>query len=63
MSEERLLQLSDLVAYHQKKYHLEDAPEISDEVYDGLVRELEQLEEKYNVPENKRVSNRVGAIG
>lgn len=42
--EDRLSQLRDLVAYHQRKYHEEDAPEISDEAYDALVRELGLLE-------------------
>lgn len=42
----RLKQLRKLVVYHQQKYHTEDDPEISDEVYDALVRELAELEEK-----------------
>ncbi|MFM2423755.1 MAG: hypothetical protein RLZZ70_142 [Candidatus Parcubacteria bacterium] len=41
---ERLAKLRTLVAYHRKKYHLDDAPEISDEVYDALLVELEALE-------------------
>ncbi len=40
----RLLALRKLVAYHQQKYHTEDAPEISDEAYDALVAELRTLE-------------------
>ena len=40
----RLEQLRETVAYHQKRYHEEDAPEISDEAYDALVGELQQLE-------------------
>jgi DNA ligase (NAD+) len=40
----RLLQLRELVSYHQRKYHLEDAPEISDAAYDALVAELRALE-------------------
>ncbi len=43
-AEKRLAQLRELVAYHQKRYHEEDAPEISDEAYDALVRELKDLE-------------------
>lgn len=39
--------LSSLIAYHQKRYHEEDAPEISDEAYDSLIRELSSLEEQY----------------
>lgn len=42
----RLAQLRDAVAYHQRRYHEEDAPEISDTAYDALVRELSALEER-----------------
>lgn len=40
----RLTQLRATVAYHQKRYHEQDAPEISDEAYDALIEELEKLE-------------------
>ncbi|MEZ4200299.1 MAG: hypothetical protein R3B69_01695 [Candidatus Paceibacterota bacterium] len=40
----RIEKLRTLVAYHQRKYHEEDTPEISDEAYDSLVRELQELE-------------------
>ncbi len=39
----RVQQLTKLIAYHQKRYHEDDAPEISDEAYDSLVIELAQL--------------------
>lgn len=42
---EYLDKLKKVVAYHQKKYHTEDSPEISDQAYDALVRELASLEE------------------
>ncbi len=42
----RLKQLRETVAYHQKRYHEEDAPEISDEAYDALIEELAILEVK-----------------
>lgn len=45
--EERVEQLRSLIEYHRKRYHEEDSPEISDEAYDSLVRELISLEEKY----------------
>jgi DNA ligase (NAD+) len=32
---------------HNRLYYIEDNPEISDEEYDGLIRELKQLEEEY----------------
>ncbi len=45
-SELHLAKLRAVVAYHQLKYHTEDSPEISDQAYDALVRELMMLEEK-----------------
>ena len=42
-SSDRVTQLQALIAYHQKKYHEDDAPEISDEAYDALVHELAVL--------------------
>ena len=42
-TKKRIKELKKLVAYHQKRYHEEDAPEISDEVYDSIVTELKQL--------------------
>lgn len=41
---QRLQQLRATVALHRKKYHDEDAPEISDEAYDALLSELQTLE-------------------
>lgn len=41
---ERLVKLRALVAHHQHLYHTVDAPEITDEAYDSLLRELESLE-------------------
>ena len=40
----RMATLSDLVAYHNRRYHELDEPEISDGDFDLLVRELRQLE-------------------
>lgn len=45
-SKQYLNELRKLVAYHQLKYHTEDAPEISDQAYDALVKELGILENK-----------------
>ncbi len=42
--QQRISQLRKLIAYHRQKYHTEDAPEISDEAYDSLVRQLAELE-------------------
>ena len=43
----RLKQLRETVAYHQKRYHEEDVPEISDEAYDALIEELQKLEQVF----------------
>lgn len=58
-TEERIKKLRQLVAHHQRLYHQEDAPEISDEAYDSLVRELRGLEGVGEEAES--VANRVGA--
>lgn len=41
-----LNKLRKLVAYHRDLYHTKDAPEISDQAYDALVKELSDLELK-----------------
>jgi DNA ligase (NAD+) len=38
-----LASLRERIAYHQDRYHGEDAPEISDELYDGLVRRHDEI--------------------
>ena len=47
MSVERMKELVKLLNYHAHKYYVEDSPEISDYDYDGLLHELELLEQKY----------------
>lgn len=44
---ERMKELVALILHHDQKYHQEDNPEISDNEYDGLVRELQALETEY----------------
>ncbi len=44
---EHILSLRHDVARHQRAYHQDDAPLISDAQYDALVRELETLESAY----------------
>jgi DNA ligase (NAD+) len=39
-----LMRLSKSIAHHNKRYHAEDAPEISDAEYDALVRRNNELE-------------------
>jgi len=44
---ERADKLRKTIERHSRLYHTQDAPEISDEAYDALVRELEQIELQY----------------
>jgi len=44
---ERLNQLKETIEKHRILYHTKDAPEISDEAYDSLVKELESIEREY----------------
>lgn len=44
---ERAEKLRKEIERHIELYHTQDAPEISDEAYDALVRELEELEANY----------------
>lgn len=61
---ERLDGLRRTVAYHAKRYYVDDAPEISDFEYDRLFRELQELEAshpEFNSPTSptKRVGGAV----
>lgn len=44
---EQIEQLREQLRYHNKRYYVDDAPEITDREFDRLLRELQQLEEKY----------------
>jgi DNA ligase (NAD+) len=59
---EKHRKLADVLKHHQHLYHTLDLPEISDEAYDSLLRELLALEEKYPELKSKGdVSERIGA--
>ncbi len=58
---ERILKLRETLAYHQKKYYEDDAPELSDAEYDRLFYELAALERDY--PELDSESSPTKRIG
>lgn len=43
----RIAELRKTIEYHNKRYYQQDAPELSDAEYDNLMRELQELEERY----------------
>ncbi len=57
----RANELRDQLNYHNRKYYLEDAPEIQDDEYDRLMQELIQLEETY--PELVRPDSPTQRVG
>lgn len=59
--EKRAHTLAALITHHQKQYHEQDAPEISDEAYDSLVRELTSLVDRY--PALTSVGDAINAVG
>ena len=46
-AKQRVFELRSQIAYHDYRYHVLDAPEISDAEYDALVRELVALEKRF----------------
>src|SRR3954452_23654504 len=42
--EQRLKELREPIRHHEECYYIRNAPEISDEQFDALLHELEQLE-------------------
>lgn len=57
---EKLKSLRSVIDYHRQKYHTEDAPEISDEAYDALLRELAELESQMGISEYAQESKKIG---
>ena len=58
---ERYLKLKKLVEYHADLYYNQDNPEITDEAYDSLIRELGLIEEEY--PELKTLGSLTDRVG
>jgi len=46
-AEKRIKELSEILKYHNRKYYIEDSPEIEDFEYDAMLRELEDLEKEF----------------
>ena len=44
---EKLNELRDIIRYHERKYYVEDNPEISDYEFDQLMKQLEALEREH----------------
>jgi DNA ligase (NAD+) len=57
----RAKELARLISYHQGLYHEKDAPLISDEAYDSLVRELKGITEEH--PELKDLYHATDVVG
>jgi DNA ligase (NAD+) len=58
---DRASKLRSLISVHSHKYHTLDEPEISDEAYDSLLKELVSLEEQF--PELKNYSSPTQRVG
>lgn len=56
-----LMRLAKTIAYHSKRYHAEDAPEIADAEYDALVRRNNELEAAF--PHLIRADSPNNAVG
>ena len=59
----RVQHLRDVVRYHQQRYYIDDAPEISDQEFDALFGELQSLEEAYpDLRSDDSPTMRVGGV-
>ncbi len=59
-AEKTIKNLRSEIVKHNLLYHTKDAPEISDEAYDALVRELLELEGKFGKIAKESPSQKVG---
>jgi DNA ligase (NAD+) len=57
----KIAELRKTIEHHNKRYHQQDAPEISDAKYDRLMRELQELENQY--PDNMLSSSPTQRVG
>ena len=57
----RIAELRKIIEYHNKRYYQQDAPEISDAEYDRLMRELQDLENRY--PEEYSATSPTQRVG
>lgn len=60
-AKKRIEKLTDEINKLRYEYHILDKPDITDEVYDSLTRELRELEEKY--PDFRLSNSPIGRIG
>lgn len=60
-AEKRINELSELLKYHNKRYYIDDSPEIEDFEYDKMLRELEELERDF--PELLREDSPTQTVG
>ena len=44
---QRINELREAIRHHEERYYIHSAPEVSDEEFDRLLHELEQLEAEY----------------
>lgn len=60
-AESRIKYLSETLKYHNRKYYIEDSPEIEDFEYDAMLRELEDLEKEF--PQFKKEDSPTQTVG
>ena len=60
--EERIIELREELHAHNHRYYVENAPEISDQEFDALMRELQELEARHpEMHDNNSPTQRVGS--
>ncbi len=60
-AKQKIDNLSETLKYHNRKYYIEDSPEIEDYIYDAMLRELEELEEQF--PQFKKEDSPTQMVG